>query len=162
MKNKKNLILIIIIAILVIAVVILAIFLFKPKSKPKEAGTGVTGQISEGWDTGIDNGSVDAGSIQIPGYKDAKMQAGDTTLHLSIGNPEVNEVGLYATVELEDGTVLYESELLEPGYGIKDIPLTKSLDQGTYNAFVVYQIVTLDEAHTPMNSARAAFTLYVE
>jgi hypothetical protein len=105
---------------------------------------------------------VESSEIQIPGFKEAKMNAGDSSLHLNIGNPEENNAGFYATVELEDGTVLYESPLLEPGQGISDLPLLTSPEKGTYNAYVSYQVVSLDEGHTPMNTARSAFTLHVE
>lgn len=162
MKKKKTLILIIVIAVLVAAIAVLVVLLLNNGKKKEATATGVNGVISDGWDAGINTGGVETSEIQIPGYKDAKMQEGDKVLHLSIGNPETNQAGLYADVVLEDGTVLYESELIEPGYGIKDIPLSKTLEKGTYQAYVVYQAVTLDESHTPMNSVRSAFTLYVE
>ena len=89
------------------------------------------------------------------------MNAGDTSLKISIGNPKENEVGFFASLELEDGTVLYESELLKPGQGLTEIPLSKTLEKGTYNAKVVYHCVSLDEAHTPLNSAESGFVLIV-
>jgi hypothetical protein len=159
MKNKKTLVLVLVIAALCAVVVYM---LIKPGAPNDDTGNGVSGTISEGWDPGIDQGGVEATGIQIPGYKDAKMKEGDTTLHLSIGNPKDNKAGFYATVQLEDGTVLYASSLLEPGYGIKDLPLKQTLQKGTYDAFVTFQIVSLDEAHAPMNTARSAFKLYVE
>ena len=163
MKNKKTLILlIVIIALAVVIVVLLFKILTKSPEKKTGASTGITGVIEEGWDDGIDNGSVEESEVQIPGYTYARMKEGDTTLHLSIGNPKENDVGLFAQVVLEDGTVLYESELLKPGSGIEEIPLSKQLKKGSYNAYVVYQIVSLDEEQTPMNAARSGFTLYVD
>ena len=157
---------ILVIAVLAAVVVILLILMSGQKNQQEQqdgsGSTGVSGVIAEGWDSGIDNGGVEYSEVQIPGYKDAKMKEGDKILHLSIGNPDVNNVDLYASVELEDGTVLYESDLLEPGYGIKDIPLAETLKKGTYKAYVVYRIVSADEAHTPMNTARSEFILYVE
>ena len=161
MKNKKSLILIIVIAILVIAIAVLLILLLRPKAS-RPSGNGVNGVITDGWDDGINSGGVEPAGIQVPGYKDAKMNAGDKVLHLSIGNPESNQADFYATVQLEDGTVLYESGLIEPGQGVTEVPLNKTLDAGTYQAYVVYQAVTMDDAHEPMNSVRSAFTLYVE
>jgi len=163
MKNKKYLILILVIAVLAVAVVVLLLKLRDAKTDTApEENAGVSGVIDENWTSGINTGGVQATGVQVPGYKDARMKAGDETLHLSIGNPAVNEAGFYATVELEDGTVLYESPLLEPGSGIKDIPLAVSPERGQYNAWVIYRVVSLDEEHTPMNSVRSAFILYVE
>lgn len=132
-------------------------------SPAKEKAQGVTGVISDNWDPGVElpEGEQKKGT-QIPGYSSAEMNAGDTTLKLSIGNPKVNEVGMYATVKLEDGTVLYESELLKPGQGLTEIPLTETLEKGTYDAMVVYQCVALDENNTHLNAAESGFQLIVK
>lgn len=160
MKNRKALACIVVGVIVLVAAI--ALLFVVPNLNKDEGRNGVSGTISEDWDPGIDQGGVEATGIQVPGYKDARMKEGDTSLHLSIGNPKANKADFYATVELEDGTVLYESPLLEPGQGITDIPITKTLSKGEYNAFVRFQIVSLDEAHEPMNTARSAFRLYVE
>ena len=124
---------------------------------------GVVGKISSDWDTGMeDETSPKSKGTQIPGYSTAEMKAGDTSLHISIGNPKSNECGFYATLKLEDGTVLYKSELLEPGYGLTEVPLSKTLEKGEYSAIVYYECVTLDEEHTPLNSAESEFTLIVK
>lgn len=163
MKNKKSLTGVLVALLLCAAIVLAGLFLWR-RSKADDAvdNSVVAGVISEDWESGIDHGSVEASSVQIPGYKEAKMHAGDESLHLNIGNPKENSVGFEVTVELEDGTVLYKSPILEPGQGISELPLLTSPEQGTYQAYAVYQIVSLDEAHTPMNTAKSAFTLYVE
>ena len=121
------------------------------------------GVVSDDWETGLDDKtSSESSSIQIPGYSSAKMKAGDTSLHLSIGNPEDNNCGFYATLMLNDGTILYKSEMLKPGYGLTEIPLSKTLDRGEYNAIVYYECVTLDKEHAPLNAAESEFVLTVE
>ncbi len=162
MKSKTTLMRVAVVVLTIAVVVLLVIVLRPAPTEDIPESTGVSGVISEDWDSGIDHGSVQATGVQVPGYKLAKMNAGDTTLHLNIGNPKANEVAFYVTVELEDGTVLYTSPLLEPGQGISDLPLSASPEKGTYNAYAVYQVVSLDEAHTPMNTVKSAFTLYVE
>ena len=62
----------------------------------------------------------------------------------------------------KDGTVLYESELLKPGYGLTEVPLNQTLKTGEYTAMVVYKCVTLDEEETPLNSAESEFKLIVK
>lgn len=120
----------------------------------------------DNWDTGIPEQTDEpeestSGGIQIPGYSKAEMEEGDTQLHLSIGNPKENNCGFYVTVRLEDGTVLYKSELLKPGYGLTEIPLEQTLNKGTYDAEVFYECVTLDEDASPLNSAISKFQLIV-
>lgn len=160
MKNKKKLILIIAIIVLAALAALAAVFLLSRDSQ--DAGNGVTGEITDNWDSGIDHGSVESSGIQIPGFKEAEMKEGDDTLHLNIGNPQENNAGFLVTVKLEDGTVLYESPVLEPGQGISELPLLTSPKKGTYTAYAEYQVVTLDEEHTPMNTARTIFTLNVK
>ncbi|MCI7085199.1 hypothetical protein MR988_03690 [bacterium] len=161
-SNKKPLI--IIIAILVIAAlavggVVVYNGFFAEKPTPSN---GVVGKISDGWDTGLEDETAPKKTgIQIPGYGTAVMKSGDESLSLSIGNPKENKCGFYATLKLEDGTVLYESELLKPGYGLTEVPLNQTLEAGEYTAMVVYKCVTLDEEHTPLNSAESEFKLIV-
>lgn len=163
-KSKKKLLIILIIILITALLVVGGVVVYNNFfAEQPAASEGVAGRISSDWDAGNDNKAVPKNSgTQIPGYDTAEMNAGDTSLHLSIGNPKVNECGFYATLKLEDGTVLYESELLEPGYGLTEIPLSKTLDKGEYTAIVCYECVTLDEKHTPLNSAESEFKLIVK
>ncbi len=165
-KSKKKLLIIVIIGLLIIVLAVGGVILYHTIfAEQKETNTnGVVGKVSAGWETGIEESqdSSPKTGVRIPGYGIAEMKAGDTSLHLSIGNPKENQCGFYATLKLQDGTVLYKSELLEPGYGLTEIPLSKSLTAGEYNAIVYYECVTLDDTHTPLNSAESAFTLIVK
>lgn len=163
-KPKKKLfialIVILIIAVLGVGgVIVYNCFFAEDPTPPK----GVVGTVTDGWNTGLEDESTTQGlGIQIPGYDTAVMNEGDTSLVLSIGNPKSNNCGFYATLKLEDGTELYKSELLEPGYGLTEVPLSQTLKAGEYTAIVYYQCVTLDEEHSPLNSAESEFTLIVK
>ena len=160
--KKKNTIIIIVAAAVILIAAAAALYfsgVFTPKSEP---ANGVVGRITDDWDPGIEEDPTSAKSgTQIPGYSTAVMKSGDTTLKLSIGNPKENQVGFFASLVLADGTVLYESELLKPGQGLTEIPLTQTLEKGKYDAKVVYKCVALDEDNTPLNSAESGFTLIV-
>ncbi|WP_298482589.1 hypothetical protein [uncultured Ruminococcus sp.] len=162
-KGKKKIWIFVIVLLVVTALVISGVIVYNRFFTETPAPSqGVVGKVSDGWDTGLeDEGAVQERGIQIPGYGTAVMKAGDTSLVLSVGNPKENECGFYATVKLEDGTELYKSELLEPGYGLTEIPLSTDLKAGEYTAIVYYQCVTLDEEHSPLNSAESEFTLIV-
>lgn len=165
-NNKKNVIIIISSAVLVIAVaaIIMAVCgVFNPPA-PKEEAKGVVGVITDDWDPNAteDPSAAKKSGTRIPGYSSAEMSAGDTSLTLSIGNPKENKVGMFAELQLEDGTVLYESPLLSPGQGLTEVPLNKTLDKGVYNAKVVYRCVLLDEKNTPLNAAESGFQLIVK
>lgn len=161
-KKKKLLIVHAILLAVILAVGGVAVYNNFFTEEPQKSN-GVVGQISSDWDTGMEDETPDKSTgVQIPGYGTAEMKSGDASLHLSIGNPKANECGFYATLKLEDGTVLYESELLKPGYGLTEVPLSQTLEKGEYTAIVYYECVTLDEEHTPMNSAESEFTLIVK
>ncbi len=162
---KQKWLIIVIIILLAIAAFLggLAVYQYFFKEKHPETSDGVVGRVSDGWDTGLeDESKAQNKGIQIPGYSSAEMKAGDTSLKLSIGNPKENECGFYVTLMLEDGTALYESELLKPGYGLTEIPLSQTLEKGEYIAMVQYKCVTLDENETPLNSAESELKLIVK
>lgn len=163
-KSKKKLLTAIIIIAIVIVLAIGGFVIYNRFFTEKvPVSDGVVGKISSDWDVDTPNETTPKSSgTKIPGYSTAEMNAGDNSLHLSIGNPKANECGFYATLKLEDGTVLYKSELLKPGYGLTEVPLSHTLEKGSYTALVYYECVTLDEAHTPMNSAESEFTLIVK
>lgn len=165
-RNQKTLIILLSVTVVIcLAVTAWALF-FRQASDgltPEHGPQAVAGMITGGWDTGLeDQPPREQHSIQIPGYNTAEMQAGDTSLYLSIGNPSANTCGFYATLKLADGTVLYRSELLEPGFGLTLVPLEQTLEAGEYTAIVLYECVSLDEAHTRLNSAESEFRLIVK
>lgn len=165
-KSKKKPVLIIVVILLIVGALAVGGYFvyqnFLPKEQPT-ASKGVVGKISDGWDTGIeDKTAPKSKGVQIPGYGSAVMKSGDKTLTLSIGNPKANECGFYATLKLEDGTVLYKSQLIKPGYGLTEVPLNQALESGEYTAMVLYECVTLDKEHTPLNSAESEFKLIVK
>lgn len=161
-KKKRLIIILIIILVLLAGAGGFAVYKHLSKEKP-DTTNGVVGRVSDGWDTGLEDESKPQGKgIQIPGYATAEMNEGDMSLKLSVGNPKDNECGFYASLVLEDGTVLYESELLKPGYGLTELPLTQTLEKGEYTAMVHYKCVTLDENETPLNSADSEFKLIVK
>ena len=165
-KNKKHKVIIILLIATVILLAGALVTVYIISNQPKEVtapdSAGVGGEIVDNWDPNIDNeptrGVDDA---IIPGYGNAEMIAGDTTLTLSIGNPSENTVGLYATLIVDDKQ-LYRSPLLKPGQGIKSIPLNETLKKGKYDAYVLYQIVDLDKPDTKLNSVRSALDLIVK
>ena len=146
--KKKTVIIAIISVVIILALGVSAFFIIKSMNHKEEQAdsNGVVGKISADWNTGLDESkkSTESSSsgTQIPGYGTAEMKAGDTQL-------------------LEDGTVLYKSELLKPGYGLTEVPLQQTLKKGTYDAEVFYECVTLDGEQSPLNSAKSKFKLVV-
>lgn len=137
------------------------LLMHRDEEKTSQDGNAYIDPDASDWDDGIDTTNKTGGSIVIPGYSGAQMNAGETELKLRIGNPEENSCYLQATLKLEDGTVLYESGLIGPGKGFEKITLNQTLAAGTYEAMVHYQGVSMDENQRALNSSDSAFTLTV-
>ena len=120
--------------------------------------------------TGIDNPKqqlntqiVKPESIAIPGYEGLELIADTKKQTLSLPNPEQNACYFQISLCLEDGTMLWQSELIEPGDVSKPIALKQKLAKGTYpNAILRYECFTMDGSMTPLNGAEMKLTLRVK
>ena len=102
-------------------------------------------------------------SIAIPGYEMLEMKAGSKEQSLCMPNPPQNCCYFQIALYLEDGTLLWKSELIEPGTTSKPIVLTKALDKGMYpNAILRYSCYRMDDDLTPLNGAETKLTLWVK
>lgn len=98
------------------------------------------------WNPVIEDSTVSNENITVDRSKQIEMQgfsnwfvpAGKTdNLKISLLNPQDNPC--YFTFEIrlrENDELLYKSKLLPPGKEIKSIDISRSLEKGTYNAYV--------------------------
>lgn len=102
-------------------------------------------------------------SIAIPGYETLELKADSKKQSLCLPNPVQNVCYFQISLYLEDGTLLWQSELIEPGKASKPIVLTESLSKGTYpKAVLRYSCYRMDEELTPLNGAETKVTLWVK
>ena len=102
-------------------------------------------------------------SIAIPGYEMMELKAGSKAQSLCMSNPPQNCCYFQIALYLEEGTLLWQSELIEPGSTSKPIVLTKALDKGMYPyAILRYSCYRMDENLTPLNGAETKLTLWVK
>lgn len=102
-------------------------------------------------------------SIAIPGYEGLTLKAGSKKQDLCLPNPEQNTCYFQITLFLEDGTLLWQSELIEPGETSKPIVLEKELEEGTYpKAVLHYSCFEMNEELTSLNGAEIKVTLRVK
>jgi len=107
-----------------------------------------------------DTGGVTQG-IAIPGYKSITIDANKTDVKVNFQNPEGNPCYFVISLILDDGTVLYQSKMIEPGKGLYDITLSQALVPGEYSATVKYETYSLSD-QTPMNGAEVQIKLIVQ
>lgn len=170
-SDKKNKYLLILIVLVVLLIGVIGVFIFLVINDKSSENIGIssdkTGSAyvdpnASEWDDGIESEKEEIeGKILVPGYSGAQLKAGEKVLKLSIGNPKENTCYLQATLMLEDGTILYESDLLKPGTGYEKIELKQTLEAGEYEAMVRYQGYTLNEEKAKLNSCDSAFKLIV-
>lgn len=102
-------------------------------------------------------------SIAIPGYEMLELKAGSKEQSLCMPNPPQNCCYFQISLYLEDGTLLWQSELIEPGTNSKPIVLSKALEKGMYpNTVLRYSCYRMDEDLSPLNGAETKLTLWVK
>lgn len=144
----------------VLAVVLIAVMLFFCLK-----GCDTTSMQSQDGTTDTPTESVvkNPNSIAVPGYEMLEMKAGSKEQSLCMPNPPQNCCYFQIALYLEDGTLLWQSELIEPGTTSKPIVLSKPLEKGMYpNAILRYSCYRMDESLTPLNGAETKLTLWVK
>lgn len=99
-------------------------------------------------------------SIALPGMDEMNFKANEKIQTVNLYNPAENSCYFKISILLEDGTVLYQSNLIAPGKGLYDIELQKALPEGTYeNSVLKYECFDMDEDYTPLNGAELTLTI---
>ena len=99
-------------------------------------------------------------SISLPGYGGLNLTAGKTEQNLALPNPAENFCQIRISLILEDGTVIWTSELTPPGEQAQ-IVLNEALEKGDYNATLKYDCFKMDENKTPLNGATCHLVLHL-
>lgn len=128
---------------------------------------GCNGMSIPNEDGAADNTSViiekNPNSIAIPGYEMLELKANSKEQSLCMPNPPQNCCYFQISLYLEDGTLLWKSELIEPGKTSKPIILSKALEKGMYpNAVLRYSCYSQDDNLSPLNGAETKLTLWVK
>ena len=102
-------------------------------------------------------------SIAIPGYEALELKADTREQTLCMPNPPQNCCYFQLSLYLPDGTLLWQSELIEPGSNSKPMVLLHPLSKGEYaKAILKYSCYSMDETLTPLNDAETKLTLKVK
>lgn len=101
--------------------------------------------------------------LDITAYESLELKADTPEQSVRFDNPIENNCWLVITLSLEDGTVLWKSEELQPGQVVRSITMDRTLEAGEYeNAVLSYQHWTYDEEKLPLNGAETLVTLKVQ
>lgn len=102
-------------------------------------------------------------SIAIPGYEGITLKANSKEQEIGFPNPAQNTCYFQISLMLEDGTMLWRSELVAPGEVSDPITLEEPLEAGVYpNALLKFDCYTMDGAMRALNGAATKMTLHVK
>ena len=98
-------------------------------------------------------------SIAIPGFNEISFLSDSINQKVNLYNPESNNCTMNFSIIMPDGTVIWEEENIQPGYGLYDIKLNQKLEKGTYERCVF--TVRCFRDGTELNGCNITFTMYV-
>ena len=100
--------------------------------------------------------------IDITAFETLEFKANTLEQTVRFDNPLQNNCWLVITLSLEDGTVLWKSEELQPGQVVRSITLNQTLSAGEYNNAILHnQHWTYDAEKEPLNGAETIVKLNV-
>lgn len=93
-------------------------------------------------------------NIRLPGIERIYAEAGDTHVNQLLLNVEGNAYNLKYMIQLQDnGEVLYESRVIEPGYAVKEFNMNRSLEAGEYPIVITVNSSAIDDDSGQENAA---------
>ncbi len=102
-------------------------------------------------------------SINLPGYEWIPLISGKLEQEQTFPNPPQNFCWIRVSLLLEDGTVLWTSELVAPGESTAPVVLSQTLEPGEYkNAVLKYECFRMDDDLSPLNGGEVHLTLKVK
>lgn len=102
-------------------------------------------------------------SIDIPGFGELHFKAGQTEQNMTVPNPPQNFCWFKVSLVLEDGTVLWTSDLIAPGEQSGKVVLNEPLEKGEYkNAMLKYQCFADEAEQKALNGAETKLTIIVK
>lgn len=161
---RKRLVILLMVVLALLLAVTLVIALRTGAQSGPEPVTGV--QLQEDtveWDGALTNlTGGEAKGIQLPGYGEITVMQGDRTLKITLVNPEDNPCYFRYRLELPDsGSVLYESDLIQPGRAVTEIPLENLPNVGDYDLDINIDTYSLEDGTTAMNGGVCSTVLHV-
>ncbi len=130
----------IIAAIAIILALVFAVFMFMNSTQASNRG-GAAGQLEGKTPQEIQaelDKVVGEGMFNISIASAVEFADGTSEGEVKIENSPANRYLMQVDMMLEDGTVIYESPILEPNYHIQTAKLSEDLDPGTYEVTAVF------------------------
>jgi len=99
--------------------------------------------------------------IAIPGFNEMVFASQQKNQKVNLYNPSENTCTMTFEMFMEDGTLLWHEENIQPGYGFYNIDINKILESGTYENCTLI-VHCFDHNNIELNGGVIKFTLYVK
>lgn len=149
-EHRKKVIFFGAVAVLLVIAVVLCACLFRSEGKPfeqkqSETDQGILKEDGNAEDyVGKHKPTHQENSIAIPGFQVLRLKANSSEQEPGFYNPNINKSYFVIEVRLDDGTLLYKSDLIAPGKAIYKAQFSEILPEGSYSAIVIYHCYALD------------------
>lgn len=100
-------------------------------------------------------------TIAIPGFEKLTFQSDSLIQDVRFENPEDNDVYFIVSLNIAD-TMVYESQLIEPGTGIYSIELPNTYEPGEYEGTLSYRTRSMEDSNEQKNGAVINLQVIVE
>ena len=156
-KNGKRFFTIIILLIIISTV----IMIINNNDNSNDLNNSDENKINQEMDSG-ENTNKDIGCA-IPGWQSIIIPKNTKLVNVNFYNPIANKDLYYLSFEVQLGEeLLYKSEMLKPGEELKQIELSRELDEGEYEVVIFVQPYRMNVEKTPTNNASMKTKLIVK
>lgn len=160
--KKRKIVLLSILALIIVLVSVVGFVHSSHNNKPLAESCGlILDENAQPYDPSADFIADNANGIAIPGYGDIYFPADETTVHLTLYNPEGNNC-LFRFELYIDSTAepIASTDLIEAGKAVDSITLSHPLQAGEHTLNIKVLPYTV-ENHTALNNALVRAKLYV-
>lgn len=160
--QKRGDVLLSILASITVLVSIIGLVHSCQNNKPlTESGGLILDEDAQPYDPSADLVADNVNGIAIPGYGDIYFPADETTVQLTLYNPEKNNCLFRFELYIDDNTEpIASTDLIEAGKAVESITLSHPLQAGEYTLGIKVLPYTV-ENYTALNNALVRAKLYV-
>lgn len=171
MKNQKKLI-IILVSIIAVLLIVICCFVFsmlggtesvQQSSETSSQNSKMAVESAGDWEGSKSTytGEKNVDTIDIPGFSEMNFKAGARAQSVNLFNPENNTCYFRMSLLLPDRTEIWKSNLVEPGKGLYEITLNRTLEEGVYEgAILKYECFSLSD-QSPLNGSEIKIKINV-
>ena len=167
-RPQRRIILLVFVVVVIIVVLLLSLRQCSLHTQTTEDITStdsVLPTIRFNGNDGYNSGGSKSGSngMKLQAVSGLVLKQGELEQNVKFANYKDNKFAFRLSMYLSDGTLLYESDYVNPGSELRHIKMSKGLNAGLYsNALLVYRVYSTDDAHTEITQCEFPMEIRVQ